>query len=311
MRENGIININKPKDWTSQDVVAKLRGRLHTRRVGHTGTLDPMATGVLPICFGKATRIIEYYDDDFKTYEAEMMLGVRTDTLDVTGEVLETKEVAVSEEEIRGAVLSFGGWITQIPPKYSALKVNGRPLYKYAREGVDVDVKVKSREIYIDDIEVLSVDMAEHRVAFRVRCSKGTYIRTICDDIGQILGCGAVMTALRRTASGCFGIDAALALPDVLAMSDEELEARIMPMEDSLVHLGRIRLKSMASVPFYQNGRDIDEGYFIIESAPAVPEVFRETSRLQKMYRVMDPEGNFLGISRLENHVLYPEKVIR
>ena len=145
MFENGILNINKPEGWTSQDVVAKLRGRLHIRRVGHTGTLDPMATGVLPVCFGKATRIIEYYDDDFKTYEAEMKLGMVTDTLDITGTVLETKPVDVSEEDVIQAIDSFRGWITQIPPKYSALKVNGKPLYKYTREGVEVEIK--SRKI--------------------------------------------------------------------------------------------------------------------------------------------------------------------
>ncbi len=311
MRENGIININKPQGWTSQDVVAKLRGRLHTRRVGHTGTLDPMATGVLPICFGKATRIIEYFDDDFKTYEAELQLGIRTDTLDVTGEVLETRPVAVSEENIRGAIRTFDGWITQIPPKYSALKVNGRPLYKYAREGVDVDMSMKKRQIYIDDMEMLSVCLPENRISFRVRCSKGTYIRTICDDLGQQLGCGAMMTKLVRTESGCFRIDEALELEDVLSMSDEELNSKIIPMENALVHLGKIRLKSSASIPFYQNGREIAEPYFIIEKEPMVPEAFQETSRLSNFYRVTGSAGNFLGISRMENHVLYPEKVIR
>lgn len=311
MQENGIININKPQGWTSQDVVAKLRGRLRTRRVGHTGTLDPMATGVLPLCFGKATRIIEYFDDDFKTYEAELQLGVRTDTLDVTGEVLEKRPVSVSEEDIRSAIRTFGGWITQIPPKYSALKVNGRPLYKYAREGVDVDMSMKKRPIYIDDMEVLSVCLSENRVSFRVRCSKGTYIRTICDDLGQQLGCGAIMTKLIRTESGFFKIGDALTLAEVLSMSDEELNSKIIPMEDSLIHLGKIRLKSAASIPFYQNGRDIDEPYFIIEKEPMVPEVFQEMSRLRNFYQVIGPAGIFLGVSRMENHVLYPEKVIR
>ena len=199
MFENGILNINKPEGWTSQDVVAKLRGRLHIRRVGHTGTLDPMATGVLPVCFGKATRIIEYYDDDFKTYEAEMKLGMVTDTLDITGTVLETKPVDVSEEDVIQAICSFRGWITQIPPKYSALKVNGKPLYKYAREGVEVEIK--SRKIYVADIQPMEVNLRENRILFRVTCSKGTYIRTICDDIGKKLGCGGTMTDLQRTQS--------------------------------------------------------------------------------------------------------------
>lgn len=309
MFENGILNINKPEGWTSQDVVAKLRGRLHIRRVGHTGTLDPMATGVLPVCFGKATRIIEYYDDDFKTYEAEMKLGMVTDTLDITGTVLETKPVDVSEEDVIQAIDSFRGWITQIPPKYSALKVNGKPLYKYAREGVEVEIK--SRKIYVADIQPVEVNLRENRILFRVTCSKGTYIRTICDDIGKKLGCGGTMTALQRTQSGCFRVEDARTLPEILEMTDEELERCVIPMDETLVHLGRIELKSMEFVPFYYNGREIDTGYVNVLASPAVPEAMQEESRLGDKYRVYDPEGKFLGISSLRENTLYPEKVIR
>ncbi|MCI7124418.1 tRNA pseudouridine(55) synthase TruB [Mogibacterium sp.] len=309
MFENGILNINKPEGWTSQDVVAKLRGRLHIRRVGHTGTLDPMATGVLPVCFGKATRIIEYYDDDFKTYEAEMKLGMVTDTLDITGTVLETKPVDVSEEDVIQTIDSFRGWITQIPPKYSALKVNGKPLYKYAREGVEVEIK--SRKIYVEDIQPVEVNLGENRILFRVTCSKGTYIRTICDDIGKKLGCGGTMTALQRIQSGCFRVEDARTLPEILEMTDEELERCVIPMDETLVHLGRIELKSMESVPFYYNGREIDTGYVNVLASPAVPEAMQEESRLGDKYRVYDPEGKFLGISSLRENTLYPEKVIR
>lgn len=309
MFENGILNINKPEGWTSQDVVAKLRGRLHLRRVGHTGTLDPMATGVLPVCFGKATRIIEYYDDDFKTYEAEMKLGMVTDTLDITGTVLETKPVDVSEEDVIQTIDSFRGWITQIPPKYSALKVNGKPLYKYAREGVEVEIK--SRKIYVEDIQPVEVNLRENRILFRVTCSKGTYIRTICDDIGKKLGCGGTMTALQRTQSGCFRVEDARTLPEILEMTDEELERCVIPMDETLVHLGRIELKSRESVPFYYNGREIDTGYVNVLASPAVPEALQEGSRLGDKYRVYDPEGKFLGISSLRENTLYPEKVIR
>lgn len=309
MFENGILNINKPEGWTSQDVVAKLRGRIHIRRVGHTGTLDPMATGVLPVCFGKATRIIEYYDDDFKTYEAEMKLGMVTDTLDITGTVLETKPVDVSEEDVIQTIDSFRGWITQIPPKYSALKVNGKPLYKYAREGVEVEIK--SRKIYVEDIQPVEVNLGENRILFRVTCSKGTYIRTICDDIGKKLGCGGTMTALQRTQSGCFRVEDARTLPEILEMTDEELERCVIPMDETLVHLGRIELKSMESVPFYYNGREIDTGYVNVLASPAVPEAMQEESRLGDKYRVYDPEGKFLGISSLRENTLYPEKVIR
>lgn len=309
MFENGILNINKPEGWTSQDVVAKLRGRLHIRRVGHTGTLDPMATGVLPVCFGKATRIIEYYDNDFKTYEAEMKLGMVTDTLDITGTVLETKPVDVSEEDVIQAIDSFRGWITQIPPKYSALKVNGKPLYKYAREGVEVEIK--SRKIYVEDIQPVEVNLRENRILFRVTCSKGTYIRTICDDIGKKLGCGGTMTALQRIQSGCFRVEDARTLPEILEMTDEELKRCVIPMDETLVHLGRIELKSMESVPFYYNGREIDTGYVNVLASPAVPEAMQEESRLGDKYRVYDPEGKFLGISSLRENTLYPEKVIR
>ena len=309
MFENGILNINKPEGWTSQDVVAKLRGRLHIRRVGHTGTLDPMATGVLPVCFGKATRIIEYYDDDFKTYEAEMKLGMVTDTLDITGTVLETKPVDVSEEDVIQAIDSFRGWITQIPPKYSALKVNGKPLYKYAREGVEVEIK--SRKIYVADIQAMEVNLGENRILFRVTCSKGTYIRTICDDIGKKLGCGGTMTALQRIQSGCFRVEDARTLPEILEMTDEELERCVIPMDETLVHLGKIELKSMESAPFYYNGREIDTGYVNVLASPAVPEALQEGSRLGDKYRVYDPEGKFLGISSLRENTLYPEKVIR
>lgn len=309
MFENGILNINKPEGWTSQDVVAKLRGRLHIRRVGHTGTLDPMATGVLPVCFGKATRIIEYYDDDFKTYEAEMKLGMVTDTLDFTGTVLETKPVDVSEEDVIQTIDSFRGWITQIPPKYSALKVNGKPLYKYAREGVEVEIK--SRKIYVEDIQPVEVNLGENRILFRVTCSKGTYIRTICDDIGKKLGCGGTMTSLQRTQSGCFRVEDARTLPEILEMTDEELERCVIPMDETLVHLGRIELKSMESVPFYYNGREIDTGYVNVLASPAVPEAMQKESRLGDKYRVYDQEGKFLGISSLRENTLYPEKVIR
>ncbi|MEE0370307.1 MAG: tRNA pseudouridine(55) synthase TruB [Clostridia bacterium] len=309
MFENGILNINKPEGWTSQDVVAKLRGRLHIRRVGHTGTLDPMATGVLPVCFGKATRIIEYYDDDFKTYKAEMKLGMVTDTLDITGTVLETKPVDVSEEDVIQTIDSFRGWITQIPPKYSALKVNGKPLYKYAREGVEVEIK--SRKIYVEDIQPVEVNLRENRILFRVTCSKGTYIRTICDDIGKKLGCGGTMTSLQRTQSGCFRVEDARTLPEILEMTDEELERCVIPMDETLVHLGRIELKSMESVPFYYNGREIDTGYVNVLASPAVPEAMQKESRLGDKYRVYDQEGKFLGISSLRENTLYPEKVIR
>ncbi len=203
---DGIINVNKPAGWTSQDVCTKLRHVLHIKKIGHTGTLDPMATGVLPVCVGKATRIIEYYDRDPKSYHASMKLGIRTDTLDITGKILETSGCReVSEKAVREAFKAYKGNVRQIPPKYSALKINGKRAYDLAREGKDFEIK--PREIIIYDNEVTRVDLERGEVEFDVTCSKGTYIRTICDDIGNDLGCGAVMTALTRTASGYFRIE--------------------------------------------------------------------------------------------------------
>ena len=157
----------------------------------------------------------------------------------------------------------------------------------------------------------MEVNLGENRILFRVTCSKGTYIRTICDDIGKKLGCGGTMTALQRTQSGCFRVEDARTLPEILEMNDEELERCVIPMDETLVHLGRIELKSMESVPFYYNGREIDTGYVNVLASPAVPEALQEGSRLGNKYRVYDPEGKFLGISSLRENTLYPEKVIR
>ncbi|MBP3385202.1 MAG: tRNA pseudouridine(55) synthase TruB, partial [Firmicutes bacterium] len=207
--ETGIINVLKPQDFTSHDCVAIMRGVLGLKRVGHTGTLDPMATGVLPVCAGPAARVMEYLDLDFKTYECEMQLGLTSDTLDIWGEVEQAGDAsAVTEEQIREAFVPFKGMISQVPPKYSAIKIDGRKLYQYARSGEDVDIP--TREVYINDIEIISIDMKEKKILWRVECSKGTYIRSICRDIGDALGCGAVMTGLTRTASGAFTIENAV-----------------------------------------------------------------------------------------------------
>ena len=184
---NGIINIYKEKGFTSFDVVAKLRGILKTRKIGHTGTLDPDAEGVLPVCIGKATKICELLTDKTKEYEAVMLLGRTTDTQDVTGETLTQQEVRCSAKEVEKAVLSFAGDYMQVPPMYSALKVDGRKLCDLARAGVNVERA--ARPVHIFSIEILSIELP--RVRMRVCCSKGTYIRTLCQDVGEVLGCGA------------------------------------------------------------------------------------------------------------------------
>ena len=243
MIAEGVINIYKPEGLTSHDVVARVRRRLGIRRTGHTGTLDPMATGVLPVCFGRATRMIEYYDGDFKTYKAELQLGGITDTLDSTGSFLEKRDFSqVTEAGLRDAVLSFEGEIRQVPPKYSALKVNGKPLYEYARKGLDVDVEKKARNVFIKSISIDSVDMTRGKVVFKVTCSKGTYIRTICGDIGEMLGCGAYMTALERTESGFFNLDNSVDLDAFMEMSEEDIEKIVIPVDQTLLNLGQVRL---------------------------------------------------------------------
>lgn len=239
MIENGILNINKPQGMTSHDVVYRVRRALGIKRVGHTGTLDPMCTGVLPICIGTATRITEYLDLDFKTYRCSMILGKITDTQDIWGELLEERPLdGITEEDVRNAFSSFSGVIMQKPPMYSAVRVNGRRLYEYARAGEEV--KVKERKIYINSLEIEKIDLAEKTVVFTVECSKGTYIRTICQDVGLALGCGAVMSALERLASGAFKIEEALNLDDLMNMSPEEIEKHMKSADFPLIHFGKV-----------------------------------------------------------------------
>ena len=193
---HGIINVYKEKGFTSHDVVAKLRGIVGQKKIGHTGTLDPDATGVLPVCLGKATKLCDLLTDKNKTYEAVLLLGKTTDTQDITGEVLEEKSTeALTEEKVREAIEGFIGDYEQIPPMYSALKVNGKKLYELAREGKVIERK--ARLVKILDIQILEIDLP--KVRMEVSCSKGTYIRTLCHDIGEKLGCGGCMESLIRT----------------------------------------------------------------------------------------------------------------
>ncbi len=214
---NGIINIYKEAGYTSFDVVARMRGILKTRKIGHTGTLDPAAMGVLPVCVGNATRAAEFLADHDKEYIAELLLGVTTDTLDTTGRVLETRPVTCSEDKAREAVLSFLGTSEQIPPMYSALKVNGKRLYELARAGREVERTPRSIEI--TELEILSVQLPVIR--FRVVCSKGTYIRSLCQDIGEKLSCGGCMQSLERTRVGAFDKSTAVTLAELERHRDE------------------------------------------------------------------------------------------
>lgn len=222
---NGIINIYKEAGFTSHDVVAKLRGIVKQKKIGHTGTLDPDAVGVLPVCFGNATKLCDMLTDKTKEYRACMLLGKTSDTQDASGTILTEKEVSASEEEVREAVMSFVGTYDQIPPMYSALKVNGKKLYELARQGVEIERKPRTVEIHHIYIEEIALPY----VTFTVGCSKGTYIRTLCADIGDKLGCGALMESLVRTRVGTFPIEEALKLSQVEELVREgHLEERVI-----------------------------------------------------------------------------------
>ena len=219
---NGIVIVDKPAGWTSQDVVSKLRGVLKTRRIGHGGTLDPMATGVLPVFVGRATRGVEFFEHAEKTYEATLRLGLTTDTEDTSGTVLSEQEVHISEVDFLGVLPQFRGKIQQIPPMYSALKINGQKLVDLARKGREVERQ--SREIEIFQLDCL--DFSGDTARLRVRCSKGTYIRTLCKDIGEALGCGGCMAALRRVQAGEYTIEESVALDALIAAEDPQVYLR-------------------------------------------------------------------------------------
>ena len=209
---NGIVIVDKPAGWTSQDVTARLRRVFQTRRIGHGGTLDPMATGVLPVFVGRATRAVEFFEHADKTYETVLRLGLTTDTQDITGTVLRRQEPAVTQKALEEVLSGFRGEIMQIPPMYSALKVGGQKLYDLARKGQEVARDPRPITIY----ELSVLDIQGGGIHMRVRCSKGTYIRTLCHDIGQALGCGGCMAALRRTAAGQYTLRQAVPLAQLL-----------------------------------------------------------------------------------------------
>ena len=255
---HGVLNVYKEKGFTSHDVVAKLRGIAGQKKIGHTGTLDPDAEGVLPVCLGKATKLCDLLTDKDKTYEAVMLLGITTDTQDISGTVLEEKSTdgitrEMTEEIIRG----FIGDYDQVPPMYSALKVQGKKLYELARQGIEVERK--ARRVKILDIEILEVDLP--RVRMSVTCSKGTYIRTLCDDIGQRLGCGACMEKLLRTRVERFKIEDSLKLSEIQELKDQgKLETILLSIDSMFPNLAKVTLDEATSCAvkngniFYREG---------------------------------------------------------
>lgn len=225
---NGILLIDKPRDWTSSDVVAKLRGILHERRIGHSGTLDPLATGLLVVFVGRATRAVEFAEGHDKRYMARLRLGLVTDTQDISGTVLETNPVEVTEAELEKALESFKGQIEQIPPMYSAIKHNGRRLYEIARKGGQVE-RIP-RQISVYDISIAGREGQDWLLD--IRCSKGSYIRTLCHDIGGALGCGGCMSGLRRLEAGSFSLEKAVSIQQVQQLADEgRAEELLLPVD--------------------------------------------------------------------------------
>ncbi|MCF0143572.1 MAG: tRNA pseudouridine(55) synthase TruB [Firmicutes bacterium] len=277
---DGILVINKPQNWTSSDCVAVCRrvlGVKGIKKVGHGGTLDPMATGVLPIFVGQATRIMEYMDLDYKTYVCGGKLGLTTETLDIWGEVTSeenweeiSKDREITKDRICEALESFQGWIEQIPPKYSAVRINGKRLYEYAYKGREIDVEIKPRRVYIRRLSVVDVDMTKGQFVFEVECSKGTYIRTICADLGEKLGCGCTMTALERVATGNISIDQArITADEVKEMDAAQLEELLLPADYPLIHFGRVTM-SQDRAEFFARGNSIRWKQITVEEEPDV-----------------------------------------
>jgi len=274
---DGILIIDKPTGWTSMDVCAKLRGILREKRIGHAGTLDPMATGVLPVFVGRATKAVQFAEGGQKEYRAVLKLGMVTDTQDTTGTVLETCSVAVGVEEVRAALPRFTGELSQLPPMYSALKVNGQKLYDLARQGKTVERKPRTVTVY--ELELLG-QLAPDEFSLRVVCSKGTYIRTLCHDLGRALGCGGCMAALRRTVAAGFRIEEAVTLSE----AQEKGAALLLPLDEYFRAYPHFMVQNETQEKRAYNGN-----------------AFYARGIADGEYRVYDRVGNFLSISRAEN----------
>ncbi|GGH17908.1 tRNA pseudouridine(55) synthase TruB [Paenibacillus segetis] len=287
----GILPVNKPAGFTSHDVVAKTRRILSMKRIGHTGTLDPAVTGVLPLCLGRATRMVEYLQELPKEYEATLLLGVATDTEDISGNVIEQMEqVSVTEEEVQLVLSQFTGTISQVPPMYSALKQDGKRLYELAREGKTVERK--PREVTIHEIEMISFNPEgpHPTISFRALCSKGTYIRTLCVDIGQALGVPATMSKLKRTMSAGIPEAACLTLEDIAKYAEEgTLASYLLPVDKAVEHLPAHTVVA-EKVPAALQGQKLSSNTIHPGANPG------------DIMRLYGPNEQFLGIFRLEEH---------
>lgn len=290
---DGILNIYKEKGFTSHDVVAVVRKILHMKKVGHTGTLDPDAEGVLPVCVGRGTKLADLIMDGRKSYRAILHLGVTTKTEDASGEVLEEKPVTFQEEKIRETVKNFIGELEQIPPMYSAIKVNGKKLYELAREGKEIERK--SRKITVHDIRIRRF-IPPCQVEMDVDCSKGTYIRTLCADIGKSLGCGGHMASLLRTATGGFSLDNAIKLGELKAMAEAgQAEGALLKLEEALKDYTKV-VVSQVSTKLLYNGGKIRSRFFQAEKKVEAGQIvtgFDYENNLIGLYVVVEEEKDF------------------
>ena len=281
---NGIINVYKEKGFTSFDVVAKMRGMFHQKKIGHTGTLDPDAEGVLPVCLGKATKVCDLLTDKDKEYKAVLLLGQETDTQDISGEILNTSPVTVTEENVRETILSFVGAYEQVPPMYSALKVNGQKLCDLARKGITVERK--ARPVVIHKIEITKINLPE--VEMIVSCSKGTYIRTLCDDIGKKLGCFGCMKSLLRTRVDRFTLENAFTLAQLQEMMDTNPEGEW----EFVQSVDSVFLK-------YESVKTKEEAQKLVLNGNRIPVEFVSDfseEKAQEQVRLYDFTDNFIGI---------------
>lgn len=283
---NGIINIYKEAGYTSHDVVAKMRGICRQKKIGHTGTLDPEAAGVLPVCLGSGTKLCDMLTDSDKEYVAQLLLGVVTDTQDTTGQVLERRIVTSSETAVEAAVQGFRGLYQQVPPMYSALKVNGKKLYELARAGKEVERS--PRPVTIHEIEIL--DMSLPLVKLRVVCSKGTYIRTLCSDIGEQLGCGGTMASLVRTRVGRFAAESAVTLHQLELLREEgRLEEKLYPVDSAFENCPALHVRQ-------EFCRLIDNGNFFCPVQTSEGRIYEAG----EWVRVYNEDGRFYGIYAYE-----------
>lgn len=273
---NGILNINKPTGITSFDVVRKIKSLSKNKKVGHAGTLDPIASGVLPVCIGGATKFVDYIMKNEKVYLADMKLGVRTDTYDREGTVIDTSDFNLSEMDIKSAILSFQGEIEQMPPMYSAIKIKGKRLYDLARQGIEVEREKRKITIYSIDI----VDIELPHLVFKVRCSKGTYIRSLCHDIGNKLNCGAIMWNLKRTSTGNFDILDSIDLKD---LGIENISQHIAPVEKALEQYPKVIVEDI----YVKN---------VLNGIPIKDKIFLSKILEEKLYRVYIHENKFIGL---------------